>query len=82
MGNHPGKDDEGAEPPTPAGAEFVDQKSIVAKPIHKNVKSIYTFKEELGSGAFSTVFRAVHQETGQVVAIKHVSKADVPVGSD
>ena len=62
--------------------EYVDQKAIVAKPIHKSVKSIYTFKEELGSGAFSTVFKAIHKESGQVVAIKHVSKADVPSQED
>ena len=80
MGNHPGKEDDNGEPPPPADAEFVEQTAIVAKPIHKNVQSIYKFKEELGSGAFSTVFKAVHKESGEIVAIKHVSKADVPVG--
>jgi serine/threonine-protein kinase 24/25/MST4 len=37
------------------------------------LSSQYQVLEELGSGSFGTVFKAIDQRTGEVVAIKHVS---------
>ena len=34
----------------------------------------YTFQEEIGSGNFATVFRAIHQESSAEVAIKRIEK--------
>lgn len=33
----------------------------------------YQVLEELGSGSFGTVYKAIDKTTGEVVAIKHVS---------
>lgn len=40
----------------------------------------YHMLEELGSGSFGVVYKAVEKTTGDLVAIKHVSLALSPVG--
>mmetsp|Transcript_17375 Transcript_17375/g.20456 ORF Transcript_17375/g.20456 Transcript_17375/m.20456 type:complete len:256 (-) Transcript_17375:477-1244(-) len=54
----------------------VETKHVVAKPIHKSVEQYYDLLEELGSGAFSTVYRGVKKDSTEKenVAIKRVSK--------
>ena len=42
----------------------------------KCVHDDYDFHEDIGAGAFGEVSRGTHRETGQVVAIKTISKAD------
>lgn len=39
-----------------------------------DVRAHYDFKESIGKGTFAVVHRAVHRETGEVVAIKAVDK--------
>jgi len=38
------------------------------------VSSVYTFKKEIGEGAFSKVYQAEHNKTHKAVAIKHIDK--------
>jgi serine/threonine protein kinase len=46
-----------------------------------NINQKYTFKKELGSGAFGTVFSAVHKKAETLVAIKVIHKKDVQKGA-
>jgi len=39
-----------------------------------NVQTVYTFKKEIGEGAFSKVYQAEHNKTHKQVAIKHIEK--------
>lgn len=68
-----------ASPVTDSKDAYVDQhKFVLADPIEGvKIESLYNMKEELGSGAFSTVFRAINKDTGEAVAIKHISKKEV-----
>jgi serine/threonine protein kinase len=78
MGTVPSKADEAMQANTvPVDANpHVETKHVPAKPIHKNVESAYELLEELGSGAFSTVYRGVKKDgkDKESVAIKRVSK--------
>jgi len=86
MGNSSAKETAAPAPPPPVDAAhaYVDQqKFVLADPVEGvKIESLYSMKEELGSGAFSTVFRAIKKDTGEVVAIKHISKKDVPSKED
>eukprot|EP00614_Pseudopedinella_elastica_P011944 CAMPEP_0172599222 /NCGR_PEP_ID=MMETSP1068-20121228/19296_1 /TAXON_ID=35684 /ORGANISM="Pseudopedinella elastica, Strain CCMP716" /LENGTH=224 /DNA_ID=CAMNT_0013399397 /DNA_START=105 /DNA_END=776 /DNA_ORIENTATION=+ len=87
MGNSSGKDKDVPDAPPPVvniNDAYVDQqKFALANPIEGvKIESLYSMKEELGSGAFSTVFRAIKKDTGEAVAIKHISKKDVPSKED
>lgn len=41
-----------------------------------NPSNQYTLLEKLGTGSFGTVFKAIHNETKQIVAIKQIGKVD------
>jgi hypothetical protein len=38
----------------------------------------YQMLEELGSGSFGVVYKAIEKDTGEIVAIKHVCYAPAP----
>lgn len=40
--------------------------------------SQYQVLEELGSGSFGVVYKAIERSTGEIVAIKHVSIPNLP----
>ncbi len=44
-----------------------------------NPASQYTLMEKLGVGSFGTVYKAMHNETKQTVAIKQIGASLVPV---
>lgn len=77
-----------APEPVPAAGKsydsssYVSHKSKAAKPVQKNVESLYILHDELGSGAFSTVYRGTKKDTGEVYAIKHIAKKDVQSEED
>jgi serine/threonine protein kinase len=74
--------DDGRDRDIPGAEPFVESKKIVAKPIEKAVENFYTLKEELGAGAFSTVYAGEKKDTGEMVAIKQVAKKNVPSAED
>jgi serine/threonine protein kinase len=85
MGNNPSSGDMSgdASRELPEGTEpFVEATKKTAKPIEKAVETFYTLKEELGAGAFSTVYAGEKKDTGEIVAIKQVAKKNVPSAED
>lgn len=46
-----------------------------------NPASQYTLMEKLGTGSFGTVYKAMHNETRQIVAIKQIGASPAPLGS-
>jgi serine/threonine-protein kinase 24/25/MST4 len=43
---------------------------------HNDPASQYTLLEKLGTGSFGTVYKAIHNETKQIVAIKQIDLED------
>ena len=61
-----------------AEEEYVDaDEAPRGVPSHDAVATFYDLQEEVGSGAYSTVFRAVEKKSGQAYALKRVSKESV-----
>lgn len=52
------------------------------KPIFDDFQKFYTMKEQIGSGAYSTVYLATHKETGEDFAVKIVGKDNVHSSED
>lgn len=46
-----------------------------------NPASQYTLMEKLGTGSFGTVYKAMHNETKQIVAIKQIGALLAPITS-
>ena len=46
-----------------------------------NPASQYTLMERLGTGSFGTVYKAMHNESKQIVAIKQIGASPAPVAS-
>lgn len=46
-----------------------------------NPASQYTLMEKLGTGSFGTVYKAMHNETKQIVAVKQIGASSVPMAS-
>ena len=44
-----------------------------------NPASQYTLLEKLGTGSFGTVYKAMHNDTKQIVAIKQIGEYTLPV---
>lgn len=44
-----------------------------------NPASQYTLMEKLGTGSFGVVYKAMHNETKQIVAIKQIGASRAPV---
>ncbi|KAL4819829.1 hypothetical protein BDW67DRAFT_173103 [Aspergillus spinulosporus] len=58
-----------------AGISFKFEKSGLAdmsRTMADNMASQYQMMEELGSGSFGTVYKAIDKSTGEIVAIKHI----------
>ena len=45
-----------------------------------NPASQYTLMEKLGTGSFGTVYKAMHNETKQIVAVKQIGASSAPNG--
>lgn len=61
-------------PPSPR-LERAESKPRVREPVpipSSNPASQYTLLEKLGTGSFGTVYKAIHNDTKQVVAIKQI----------
>ena len=48
--------------------------STFVRKTNENIKTIYTFLEKLGSGAFGTVYKIKHKTLGHIRAVKVLSK--------
>lgn len=60
-------------PPSPR----IEQRPRLREPCpvpSTNPASQYTLLEKLGTGSFGTVYKAMHNETKQIVAIKQIGK--------
>ena len=44
-----------------------------------NPASQYALMEKLGTGSFGVVYKAMHNETGQIVAIKQIGASRTPL---
>ena len=44
-----------------------------------NPASQYALMEKLGTGSFGVVYKAMHNETGQIVAIKQIGASRAPL---
>ncbi|KAL4773444.1 hypothetical protein BDW60DRAFT_215831 [Aspergillus nidulans var. acristatus] len=58
-----------------AGISFKFEKSgltDMSRTMTDNMASQYQMMEELGSGSFGTVYKAIDKSTGEIVAIKHI----------
>jgi serine/threonine protein kinase len=44
---------------------------------NSNPESQYTLLEKLGTGSFGTVYKAMHNETKQIVAIKQIGASSL-----
>jgi calcium/calmodulin-dependent protein kinase I len=69
------------------GEAWVDTSFRKGKPQHKSVLTLYDLKEELGSGAYSTVFRGTPKKAGTkdqptAVAVKRVAKKELATEED
>jgi serine/threonine-protein kinase 24/25/MST4 len=58
-------------PPSPKAAQRTRLREPYPVP-GSNPASQYTLIEKLGTGSFGTVYKALHNETQQVVAIKQI----------
>jgi serine/threonine-protein kinase 24/25/MST4 len=62
---------------SPPSSPRVDQNSRLRDPSpfpSSNPASQYTLLEKLGTGSFGTVYKALHNETKQIVAVKQIGK--------
>lgn len=71
-------------PPSSIQAEYKNRPREPYPVPSSNPASQYTLLEKLGTGSFGTVYKAMHNETKQIVAIKQIgtlclSVSDVPV---
>lgn len=46
-----------------------------------NPASQYTLLEKLGTGSFGTVYKALHNDTKQIVAVKQIGKCPCPLSA-
>lgn len=63
-----------SQPPSPQ-AEHRPYREPVPLP-SSNPASQYTLQDKLGTGSFGTVYKAIHNETKQIVAIKQIDLED------
>ena len=64
-------------PPSPQ----LDRRQRLQEPYplpSSNPASQYTLLEKLGTGSFGTVYKAMHNETKQIVAIKQIGASPPP----
>uniref|UniRef100_A0AAX7SYL3 Protein kinase domain-containing protein n=1 Tax=Astatotilapia calliptera TaxID=8154 RepID=A0AAX7SYL3_ASTCA len=62
----------GKQPPLVSKLKKLSEDSLTKQP-----EEVFDVLEKLGEGSYGSVFKAIHKESGQVVAIKQV-----PVESD
>ena len=68
-------------PTSPRSPESKPQSSQEPYPVpSSNPASQYTLMEKLGVGSFGTVYKAMHNETKQIVAIKQIGASLAPLG--
>ena len=70
-----------APPPSPVGGRKVRSPEPWPYIPSSNPASQYTLLEKLGTGSFGTVYKAIHNETKQIVAIKQIG-AYMPYACD
>jgi serine/threonine protein kinase len=66
---------------TPHGAKTAPQSYFEVQEDSSNGDSLadrYQMLEELGSGSFGVVYKAIEKATGEIVAIKHVCLQSKP----
>jgi serine/threonine protein kinase len=62
---------------TDAPASVNDVK-VAVQESPQHFQDVYKLQEELGKGAFSTVYRGIHKRTGQKYAVKVVKEEGLP----
>lgn len=65
-------------PRSPPTSPQVEQRPHIREPYplpNSNPASQYTLLEKLGTGSFGVVYKAIYNETKQIVAIKQIGKA-------
>lgn len=65
-------------PPAPRAEQQTSPREPYPVP-SANPASQYTLLEKLGTGSFGTVYKAVHNETKQIVAVKQIGNPEIQI---